>query len=67
MQFKFVGEIYFEAEDVDQAHAKLGEHFTKLSQGVVSHLTQVGSTCAIGAPEVDEEIKLISVVDRNPT
>lgn len=61
--YKFVGELYFDAADMDDAHTKLAEHFQKLSRHEVSHLLQVGSTSAIGEPELDVSLSEIRVVD----
>lgn len=65
MVFKFAGVIYFEAEEMDDALAKLGEHFKILSEGKVSFLPQEGSSCALAAPEYDEAIKNIHLLDLN--
>lgn len=62
-KYKFVGELHFEAEDMDDALAELGEHFLKLSRGEVSHLLDVGSTSALGEPDLDQTLDLVKLVD----
>lgn len=64
-EYKFVAEVYFEAEDMDDALKKLGEHYLKLSRNEVSHLTKVGSTSALGEPEFDDSLRSIVLVDGN--
>lgn len=55
--YKFVAELYFEAESVDDALAKLGGHFLKLSRHEISplHLDE-RSGSAIGEPEFDSHL-----------
>ena len=60
--FKFVGELHFEAADMNDALAKLGCHFSLLAQAEVSHLLREGSSCALGEPEFDTAIDQIKLV-----
>lgn len=62
-QYKYVGELYFEAEDMAAALHALGEHFHKSARAEVSHLCQEGSTSALGEPEFDENIRSLHLVD----
>jgi hypothetical protein len=63
---KFVAELYFDAEDVDDGLRKLAEHFRLLSKGETSYLLQEGSSSAgPGDPELDESIQYLGIVDYN--
>lgn len=62
-RYKFVGEMYFEAESMDDALAKLGTHFTKLSKDEVSFLTLEGSRFALAEPEFDPGIERAHIVE----
>ena len=61
--YKFVGELHFAADDMNDALAKLGEHFSKLARGEVSDLLNVGSNSALGEPEFDSSLNALKLVD----
>lgn len=61
--YKVVSELYFEAEDVHDAFAKLGEHFTRVSKGEMSHLLKEGSGLAIGEPEFDPAVARARIME----
>lgn len=61
-RFKYVAELYFDAEDMNDAHAKLSDHFAKLAKDDVSYLCQEGSTSALGDPSLDEALDSTHVV-----
>jgi hypothetical protein len=64
-EYKYVAELYFEASDMNDAHAKLAEHYRKLSVGEPSFLAKEGSLSAIGEPEFDQSIEKIGIVNLN--